>query len=122
MENSKPSAKNFQDLIVWQKAHQLVLKIYRLTKAFPKEECFGIVSQVRRSAVSVPANIAEGFKKVSKPEKAHYINMAQCSLEETKYYLILSKELGYAYHLDIEMLVEEVARLLNRYRAKILEK
>ena len=89
------AAKSFEDLIVWQKAHQLVLSIYKSTKGFPKTEMYGLVDQIQRSAVSVAANIAEGFRKRSKAEKRHYLNIAHGSLEETRYYLILSKDLGY---------------------------
>jgi len=86
--------KDFTDLIVWQKSHQLVLKIYKITKDYPSEEKFGLVGQMRRAAVSIPANVAEGFKKRSLKDKANYYNIAQGSLNETKYYLILSKDLG----------------------------
>ena len=82
--NGKP-AQNFQDLIVWQKAHQLVLSVYRLTNLFPKKEIFGLTSQLKRAAVSVPANIAEGFKRRRKLDKARFMNIAQASLEECRY-------------------------------------
>ena len=64
--------KQFQDLIVWQKAHQFVLKVYLLSKGFPKDELFGLTSQFRRSAISIPANICEGFKKISKRDKIRF--------------------------------------------------
>lgn len=70
-------AKEFQDLIVWQKAHQFVLNVYQLSDSFPKSEIYGLTSQIRRSAVSVPANIAEGFKKKSKADKARFMNIAR---------------------------------------------
>lgn len=89
------NAKSFRDLIVWQKSHQLVIGIYTETKSFPSEEKFGLISQIRRAAVSVPANIAEGFVKRGIKDKSNYYNIAQGSLEEVKYYLILSKDLGY---------------------------
>lgn len=85
----------FEDLGVWQKAHQLVLAVYRLTRTYPDAERFGLVSQMRRSAVSVPANIAEGFKKRGTADKLRYYNIAQGSLEELRYYLILSRDLCY---------------------------
>jgi four helix bundle protein len=90
------SAKSFKDLIVWQKAHEFVIEIYTLTKIFPHEEKFGLVSQMRRAAVSIPANIAEGFVKRSIRDKSKFYNIAQGPLEELKYYLILSQDLGYA--------------------------
>lgn len=88
-------ARNFQDLIVWQKAHQLVLSIYRISKGFPREEIYGLTSQFRRAAISVPANIAEGFKKKGRLDKVRFMNVAQGSLEECRYYLILSSDLEY---------------------------
>lgn len=90
------SSKKFQDLIVWQKSNVIVLDIYRMTSEFPKSELFGLSSQIRRSSISIAANIAEGFGKKGKPDKARYFNIAQGSLEETNYYLILVKDLGYA--------------------------
>ena len=89
-----PKAQRFQDLQVWQKAHQFVLGVYRMTKTFPADERYGLVSQMRRAAVSVPANIAEGFKRRGQADKIRFYNMAETSLEEVKYYLILSHDLG----------------------------
>lgn len=89
-------AKTFKDLIVWQKAHELVLEIYDYTKGFPKSELYGLTSQFRRAAVSVAANIAEGFKKRGKRDKARFMNISQGSLEECRYYIILAQDLGMA--------------------------
>jgi len=115
-----PPAEKFQDLIVWQKSHQLVLSVYRVTKALPKEELFGLVSQMRRAAVSIPANIAEGFKKRGRPDKARFINTAQGSLEELRYYFILCADLNYLKK-DLEAAaMEEVARLLGAYARTLL--
>ncbi len=86
---------NFEDLKVWQKAHQLVLKVYKITKDFPREEKFALTSQMRRAAISVPANIVEGFKKRGRRDKTNFYNIAQGSLEELKYYIMLSRDLGY---------------------------
>lgn len=83
------SASSFRDLEVWREAHQLVLMIYAATKTFPSPEQFGLVSQMRRAAVSVPANIVEGFKRRSWQEKVRFYNIAEASLEELKYYIIL---------------------------------
>ena len=82
MTNSRPSARTFNDLQVWQKSHQFVLAIYKFTSTFPKQETYGLASQMRRAAVSIPANIAEGFAKRTKPDKARYMNVAEGSLEE----------------------------------------
>jgi four helix bundle protein len=86
-------AVRFQDLEVWQKAHNLVLETYKITKGFPDDEKFGLVSQMRRAGISIAANIAEGFKKRGLRDKANFYNIAQGSLEELKYYIILSKDL-----------------------------
>lgn len=107
--------RNFQDLVVWQRAHELVLDVYRQSSVFPKTETYGLTSQLRRAAVSIPANIAEGFVKRSKLDKAGLMNIAQGSLEETRYYLILANDLGYLNNLEVMPQVDDVARLLNRY-------
>lgn len=115
------AAKSFKDLIVWQKAHQLVLKIYKTTKSFPKEETYGITSQIRRSAISVAANIAEGFKKRGKKDKVRFFNIAEGSLEETKYYLLLAHDLEYADTSNFEELTDEIGKLLTSYLKSVLK-
>ena len=87
--------KSFQELEVWQKAHGLVLHTYRVTDRFPDREKYGIISQVRRSAASIPANIAEGFGRRMTKELLQFLTNANGSLEETRYFLILSRDLGY---------------------------
>ena len=79
------TARAFEDLEVWKKAHVWVLEIYRLTETFPKHEMFGLTSQLRRAGVSIPANIAEGFKKRGRADKLRFYNIAQGSLEECRY-------------------------------------
>ena len=113
-------AKTFQDLLVWQKAHSFVLLVYRLTGTFPKHELFGLSSQFRRAAVSIPANIVEGFGKRSTADKARFFNIAQGSVEECRYYLILSKDLGYGDDPDINSLLHEVSKLLAAYSRRVL--
>ena len=113
-------ARSFQDLIVWQKAHQFVLSVYRFTHNFPKEELYCLTSQLRRSAISIPANIAEGFKKKGKADKNRYFNIAQGSLEESRYYLILANELGYGNSSNLLSLIQEVSKLLEAYSNSIL--
>ncbi|MFA6186277.1 MAG: four helix bundle protein [Phycisphaerae bacterium] len=108
-------AKNFTDLIVWQKAHKFVLSAYQLSENFPKNELYGLTSQLRRAAVSVPANIAEGFKKRGKLEKARFMNIAQGSLEECHYYLILVKDLGFGDTNILLTQIEEVGKMLTGY-------
>ena len=114
-------AKDFRDLIVWQKAHQFVLSVYSISNNFPKTEMYGLISQIRRAAVSVAANIAEGFKKKTKPDKIKYMNIAQGSLEECRYYLILAKDLGYSDTSLLMSQLEEVSKLLEAYTASILD-
>ena len=113
-------SKSFQDLIVWQKAHQFVLKIYSITKTFPKEEMFGLTSQLRRASISIPANIAEGFKKKSKLDKGRFYNISQGSIEECKYYLILANDLNYFNTKEIFNDLEEISKLLNSYSKSML--
>ena len=113
-------ARTFQDLVVWQKSHQFVLAVYRLTREFPRTEQYGLTSQIRRAAVSIPANIAEGFKRRGKADKARFLNIAQGALEETRYYLILAADLGYG-DLSLAMrMAEEVGKLLGAYSRSIL--
>ena len=111
----RPPAQKFEDLIMWQKAHQLALRVYKVTKNFPREEVFGLTSQMRKAAVSVPANIAEGFSKQGRSDKARFMNTAQGSLEELRYYFILSRDLGYIPSNSKWEDIDEVARLLGAY-------
>jgi len=103
-----------------QKAHRFVLDIYALTVAFPKQETYGLSLQMRRAAVSIPANIAEGFRRRGKADKARFMNLAEGSVEECRYYLILAKDLGYGDTERITTSLEEVSRLLSAYAAAIL--
>lgn len=93
----------------------MVLAVYRLTKQFPKEELFCLTSQIRRSAISIAANIAEGYRKRTKPDKLRFLNISQGSLDETHYYLILAQDLEYANTLLLQGQIEEVAKLLSAY-------
>lgn len=113
-------AKSFRDLIVWQKAHRWVLYIYKYSEGFPRGEVYGLTSQLRRAAVSIPANVAEGFKKKGKADKGRFMNIAQGSLEECRYYMILAKDLGYGDSSELMTEVEEVSKLLESYSAAIL--
>ena len=97
------------------KAHQFVLATYSLTAGFPKREIYCFTSQMRRAAISIPANIAEGFKKRGVPDKNRFFNTSQGSLEECKYYLILGDDLGYGDCTALEPVLEEVSRLLGGY-------
>lgn len=108
-------ARRFEDLIAWQKAHQVVLDTYRLTGSFPKSELYGLTSQMRRAAVSVPANIAEGFTRMSKADKAKFMNIAHASLEELRYFFILAKDLSFTQENELNEPCLEVGRLLASY-------
>jgi four helix bundle protein len=114
-------ARRFEDLIVWQKAHQFVLSIYRFTERFPKSEIYGLASQLRRAGVSIPANIAEGFKRRGKTDKARFYNISQGSIEECRYYLILARDLGYGAVEKLMLQLEEVSKLLESYRSAVLD-
>ena len=107
---------------MWRKAHELVLAVYSFTAAFPKEERYSLALQMRRAAVSIPANIAEGFRRRGKADKARYMNMAEASLEESRYYLILAlaQDLGYGDTSSLTTSLQEVSRLLNAYTKAIL--
>jgi len=107
--------QNFKDLIVWQKAHENALLIYSSTKGFPKEELFGITSQIRRAAVSIPTNVAEGCGKFTKKDFANFLQIAFGSAQEVEYLSLLSSELNYFNKTDyqkIESLNNEVKAML----------
>lgn len=112
--------QTFEELVVWQKAHEFVLFVYRITENFPKHELFGLVSQLRRAAVSIAANIAEGYKKKDYKNKLNFLNIAHSSLEECRYYIILSKDLGYQKESKLNELIDEVGKLLNAYSRAIV--
>lgn len=115
----------FRDLVVWEKSHTLTLAIYKLTRKFPDFERFGLSSQIQRSSSSVPSNIAEGFKKNSLKDSLHFYNIADCSLEETKYQLILARDLGYiseAEFTQTSSIAEETGKLLNGWMKSLKDR
>lgn len=116
----RPPARSFRDLVVWEKAHRWVLALYGFTASFPKRETYGLVAQMRRAAVSMPANIAEGFRRRGKADKVRLLNIAEGSLEESRYYVILVQDLGYGETQQLMADLEEISRLLSRYSAAIL--
>jgi four helix bundle protein len=120
MPPPRPAARSFRDLLVWRKAHEFVLAVYGFTAGFPRQETYSLALQMRRAAVSIPANIAEGFRRRGKAEKAHFMNIAEGSLEESRYYLILAQDLGYGDTAKLAHALEEVSRLLGAYAAAIL--
>ena len=116
-ENTARNDKGFRKLLVWQKAHQLVLLVYKLTEDFPKHEMFGLKSQLQRAMVSVPANVAEGYAAGGKGQFKRYLNIAQGSSAEAEYYLILAQDLTYIRSCDYEQaesLRAETGFLLHR--------
>ena len=117
---NKP-AKSFKELVVWRKAHEFVLLTYKYTGAFPKEELYVLTSQFRHAAISIPANIAEGFKRLGKADKARFYNISQSSLEECRYYLILSNDLQYGSSEKMDALLEEISKMLDSYVSSILD-
>ena len=120
MSTPRPPARSFRDLLVWRKADEFVLAVYGFAAGFPRQETYGLALQMRRAAVSVPANIAEGFRRRGKVDKARFMNLAEGSLEECRYYLILAQDLGYGDAAKLATAAEDVSRLLNAYAAAIL--
>ena len=119
-DRMRAAARTFEDLVVWQKAHQFALAVYRLTRTFPRSEVYGLTSQFRRAAVSIAANIAEGFRKRGSADKVRFLNIAQGSLEESRYYLILTRDLGYGDVAEAKAVLEETSKLLEAYSRTIL--
>jgi four helix bundle protein len=113
------AAKSFRDLIVWQKAHAFVLEIYRLSESFPVTERYGITSQLRRAAVSIAANIVEGFRNRGPADKLRYFNIAQGSADECLYFLVLVHDLKFTETTPLQQQLEEVSRLLQAYMSAI---
>ncbi|MFH1527145.1 MAG: four helix bundle protein [Bacteroidota bacterium] len=110
--------KSFKDLVVWQKSHELTLEIYKITLNFPSEEKFGLTSQMRRAAYSIPANIVEGHSRKSKKEFLQFLSIAKGSLEELKYFIILSSDLEYINNEiteQLESMSEEVSKMLYAF-------
>lgn len=113
-------ARSFEDLIVWQEAHAFVLAVYRITQEFPREETYGLTAQLRRAAVSVPANIAEGFQRRGRTDKARIMNVAEGSLEEARDYLRLARDLGDRTDTSLQDAAAEAGRLLGAYSRTVL--
>lgn len=110
--------KTFKDLLVWQKTHVLVLEVYKITKQFPKEELFSLVSQIRRAAISIAANIVEGFRRRTLKDSINFYFIASASLEELKYHLLLSRDLKYidlTTYSNVDDLCTEVSKMLSSW-------
>jgi four helix bundle protein len=114
--------QRFTDLMVWQRSHALVLDVYRLTKSFPPDERYGLTSQLRRAVLSVPTNIAEGSKRETNREYARFLNIAEGSLAETEYLLMVSRDLGYLPVPTAKPVLAEtaeIAKMLHGLRSKV---
>ncbi len=119
--NNDNKIKTFTDLKTWQETHKLVLIIYKITKDFPKEELFGLVSQIRRAAVSITSNIAEGFSRQSYKEKLQFYYIAISSLTELQNQLLIARDVGYLKKDDFDQIVEQIItahKLLNGFITK----
>lgn len=115
--------KNYRDLIAWQKSMDFVENVYRVTKAFPREELYGLTSQLRRCAVSIPSNIAEGQGRRTDPEFAHRLSIAHGSVREAETQLMIGSRLGYLSTADLEPLLAdagEIGRLITGLRNTIV--
>lgn len=117
---TRAAATRFEDLIVWQKAHEFVLSVYKYSEGFPRQEEFALKSQLRKAAISIPANIAEGFRRRGRADKARFINMSEASSDECCYYLILSRDLGYGNPAELLAKLEEVSKILRAYASSLL--
>lgn len=112
-------AQSYNELLVWKKAHQIVLDMYKMTHQLPKEELFGLTSQIRRSAISIPANLAEGFGRKGKKDKMRFYHIAYGSLNETDYYLLLINDLNYYNTSEIKLNLHETTKMLSAYIKQI---
>jgi len=115
--------RNFKKLRVWEKAHQLVLDVYRVTREFPSDERFGLISQLRRSVSSIPANIAEGCGRDSDKELSRFMSIAAGSASETEYHLLLAHDLCFITketHRELDKRVNEIKKMLNSFMQKLI--
>lgn len=115
----------FEDIIAWQKARLFIRHVYVVTKQYPEDEKFGLISQFRRAAVSIAANIAEGYKRIGRDDKLRFLNYSQGSLEECRCYIILSVDIGYLSEEEaLKMIdeIEETSKLLNGYSNAIVNR
>jgi len=116
---SKSKIKSFYELEIWKEAHRLTLEIYRFTKFFPKNEVYGLTSQIRRSAISVAACIVEGHSRNTRKEFIKFLYDARASAAETEYHLLLSRDLGYLDETDYSKISEQYKILSRRINSLI---
>ena len=120
MPANHPPARTFRDLVVWRKAHEFVLAVYTFTAAFPRQETYGLALQMRRAAASTRPTSRKVFRRRGKADKARFMNVAEGSVEECRYFLILAGDLGYGNTSSLSNLLDEVSRMLNAYASAIL--
>ena len=116
-------AFSFENIVAWRKAHQFTCLVYSITRDFPEDEKFGLTSQFRRAAMSIGANIAEGYKKLSRADKLRFFNISEGSLAECQNYIILSHDLGYLgkeEYIELCNSATEVGKLLTSYSNAII--
>ena len=113
--------RDFKKLDIWHEAHQLVLKVYKETQSFPKEEVYGLTSQLRRSVVSIPNNIAEGCGRKSKKELYHFLNISMGSSSEVEYLLFLAQDLNYLHkeYSELNQMLMKLRKMLNVFMQQI---
>ncbi len=114
--------RNYRELLVWQKGHQLALEIYRVTVGFPKVEQFGLTDQLRRAAISVPSNVVEGYERGSNKEFKHFLSIARGSTGEVRAQIELARDIGYMQNDDFEKLFDlttEVHKMINSLIKKL---
>lgn len=114
--------RDFKKLMVWERSHKFAIVVYKLTKQFPKEELYGITSQMRRAAISIPTNIAEGCGKRTEKDFSKYLSIASGSASEVEYLLMLAKELEFVDEINFELLyteINEIKKMLNSFQIKI---
>jgi four helix bundle protein len=119
------SVNGFEDLVVWQRAMLLVREIYGITRSFPSDERFGLTSQLRRAAVSIPSNIAEGHERRSTADYIRFVSIAEGSLAEARTQLLIARDLGYCSDSHIEPTMrelDEIRRMLNALRRSLHER
>jgi len=107
--------KDFRKIVVWQKAHALTLRVYKVTSSFPKDELYGLTSQIRRASASIPANLAEGCGRDTQPELARFVQIASGSASELEYHLLLARDLGFideSTYFELDLSVNEIKKML----------
>ena len=114
--------RDFRKIQVWQKAHEVTLRLYKVTSSFPKEELYGLTSQIRRAAASIPANIAEGCGRDSQTELARFVHIASGSASELDYHLLLAHDLGFidkGNYQELNNLLSEIKRMLHGFERTV---